>query len=157
MQTPQNLISGLWKQLVDGKPLGQLAHSIHSEHFEKGTRPLMDQLQELLHNAIAQWFKVYIIVDALDEYPEDKRQILLKELGSLGATVNVMVTSRPHIELAGVSAHFETMDIHTDLIDIHRYIDARLQNSNQLSNHLKSRPELRDEIHSKIISAGDGM
>ncbi|KAJ7828851.1 hypothetical protein B0H14DRAFT_2366900, partial [Mycena olivaceomarginata] len=100
IQTPRNLLSGLWSQLVHGKPLGSLVYNTHAEHTEKGTRPSMAEVQALLHNAIAQWSKVYIIIDALDEYPEDDRQIMLNDLASC-ATVNLRVMSRPHIKLPG--------------------------------------------------------
>ncbi|KAJ6449279.1 hypothetical protein C8R45DRAFT_849855, partial [Mycena sanguinolenta] len=155
-QTPRNLLSGVWRQLVHDKPLGSLASKIHTEYTDKGTRPSMAEVQALLHNAIGQWSKVYIMVDALDEYPENDRQILLKDLASCG-TINLMVMSRPHIQLPGPFENFEAIDICTDPGDIRQYIDARIQNSSRLSSHLRSRPELRDEIHSKMADSGAEM
>ncbi|KAF8157564.1 hypothetical protein K438DRAFT_338591 [Mycena galopus ATCC 62051] len=110
IQTPRNLLSGLWSQLVHDKPLGSLVYNTHAEHTKKGTRPSMAEVWALLHNAIAQWSKAYIIVDALDEYPEDKRHILLKDVGSLGATVNLVVTSRPNITATGRFPNFCEMN-----------------------------------------------
>ncbi|KAJ7776672.1 hypothetical protein B0H14DRAFT_2401560, partial [Mycena olivaceomarginata] len=156
IQTPGNLLSGLWSQLVHEKPLGSLAYNTHTEHTKKGTRPSMGEVQALLHDAITKWSKVYIVVDALDEYPEDDRQILLNDLAPC-ATVNLIVMSRPHIKLPGLFKSVEAIDIHVNPRDIHQYIDVRIQNSSRLSNHLKSRPELRDEIHSKITNSGAEM
>ncbi|KAJ7866012.1 hypothetical protein B0H14DRAFT_2347675, partial [Mycena olivaceomarginata] len=116
----------------------------------------MAETRGLLQNAIVQWSKVYIIVDALDEYPEDDRQILLNDLAS-GATINLMIMSRPHIQLLGPFKNYEAINIHPNPGDIHRYIDARIWNSSRLSSHLKSRPELRDEIHAKITDSGAEM
>ncbi|KAJ7830091.1 hypothetical protein B0H14DRAFT_2366107, partial [Mycena olivaceomarginata] len=157
VQTPRNLLSGLWSQLVHEKPLGSLVYNTHAEHTKKGTRPSMAEVRALLHNAIAQWSKVYIIVDALDEYPEDKRHILLKDVGSLGAIVNLIVTSRPNITVTGRFSNLEVVDIKADPNDIHQYIEAHIQNSEWLSKQVQTFPELQDEFHSKITDAGDGM
>ncbi|KAJ7768776.1 hypothetical protein B0H14DRAFT_3509569 [Mycena olivaceomarginata] len=94
------------------------------------------QHRALLHSIMTQWSKVYIVVDALDEYPEDDRQILLNDLASCG-TISLMVTSRPHIKMPGQFQNF--------------------QNSEWLSEQIRTRPDLRDQIHSKITSAGDGQ
>ncbi|KAJ7840183.1 hypothetical protein B0H14DRAFT_2158627, partial [Mycena olivaceomarginata] len=157
MQTPRNVLSGLWRQLVHDKPLGSLAYKTHAEHTEKGTRPSMAEVQALLHDAIGQWSKVYIIVDAIDEYPENDRQILLNDL-ALCATANLMVMSRPHIQLLGPFQNCLAIDIRTNPGDIRRYIQyAHTRNSARLSSHLESRPELRDEIYSKITDSGAEM
>ncbi|KAF8145524.1 ankyrin repeat-containing domain protein [Mycena galopus ATCC 62051] len=148
IQTPHNLMSGLWSQLVHEKPLGSLVHNTHAEHTRKGTRPSMAKVRALLHNAIAQWSKVYII---------DKQHILLKDVGSLGATVNLIVTSRPNITVTGRFSNLEVVDIKADPNDIHQYIEAHIQNSEWLSKQVRTLPELRDEFHSKITDAGDGM
>lgn len=142
---------------MHNKPLGSLAHKTHAEHTKKGTRPSMAEVQSLLHDAIARWSKVYIIVDALDEYPEDDRQILLNDLVSCG-TINLMVMSRPHIQLPRpFHQNFEAINIRPNPGDICQYIDGRIRNSSRLLSHLKSRPELRDEIHAKITDSGAEM
>jgi hypothetical protein len=130
---------------------------MYAEHSEKGTKISRARVRELLCDAITQWAKVYIVVDALDEYPEDNRQILLKDVGSLGDTVNVMVTSRPNITLTGRFSNSEVIDIKADPSDIHQYIEAHIQNSEWLSKQVQTSPEFHDEIHSKITDAGDGM
>jgi hypothetical protein len=111
----------------------------------------------LLQAAITEWSKVYIIADAIDEYPEDQRQMLLKDLASLSPTVNLLVTSRPHITLTRSFATFEVIDIRTNPDDIRRYVDAHIETSSCLSKHTETRPEIREEIHLKISSSVDGM
>jgi hypothetical protein len=43
-------------------------------------------------------FKVYLVIDALDEYPERERCDLLKHLAALGPSVALIFMSRPNID-----------------------------------------------------------
>jgi hypothetical protein len=127
------------------------------QHSEKATRPSLADVQTVLLSEITKWTKVYIVVDAVDEYPEDERCILLKDLLSMGPTVNLMTTSRPHITLAASVANLETIDIRAKPDDIRPYVDACIQKSSRLSKHVETRASLREEIHSKITDSVDGM
>lgn len=157
MQTPPNLLSGLWRQLVHGKSMDSLSPKLYEQHSEKGTRPSLSDVREVLFSAVAEWAKVYIILDAVDEYPEDERRILLNNLVSMGPTVNLMMTARPHITPADLLAKFQAIDINANTEDIGRYVDARIQMSTRLSKHIVTRPELQEEVRSKIMSSVDGM
>ncbi|KAJ7747665.1 ankyrin repeat-containing domain protein [Mycena maculata] len=156
IQTPSNLLSALWRQLVLGKGIGSLAHSIYQQHCEKCTRPSLDDVQAVLFSVIVEWLEVYIVVDAIDEYPEDERHTLLEHLLSMGPTVHLMTTSRPHITFSSLR-NFESIDIRANPDDIQRYVDGRMQTSSRLAKHVETQPELHEEIHSKIVKSADGM
>ncbi|KAF7365804.1 ANK-REP-REGION domain-containing protein [Mycena venus] len=72
-QTPDKLLSGLWRQLVRGRDIGSLAKEIYEEHFEERTPPLSEEVVQVLRSSFDHFSKIYFIVDAVDEYPEDKR------------------------------------------------------------------------------------
>jgi hypothetical protein len=155
-QTPANLLASLWRQLVFGKNIPSLVESLYKEHSEKRTRPSLKEIHAVLHSAIIEWSKVYVVVDALDEYPEDQRRILLEQLASVGAAVSFMLTSRPHIFL-DASLPTDTLEIRAGSEDIERYVDAQIRLSSRLSKHVGARPELRGEIQAGISSTVDGM
>ncbi|KAJ7266837.1 ankyrin repeat-containing domain protein [Mycena rebaudengoi] len=159
MQTPKNILAGLWRQLIFGKPIlpGSLAHGLHHKHDEKGTRPSVDEMHALLSSAVTDYSKVYIVIDALDEYPEMQRHILLKHLAALRPEVNLLLTSRPHITPNIFFPNSPALEIRATEEDIRRYLDAQIENSFRLSKHVQSRPELRQEIENQIISNVDGM
>ncbi|KAJ6574368.1 ankyrin repeat-containing domain protein, partial [Mycena capillaripes] len=157
MQMPLDLLSSLWRQLVLRKPITSLVQALYLQHFEKQTRPSLLEVQEVLRSAIRKWTKVYIVVDAFDEYPEYPRHVLMEALAALGPTVNLLVTSRPHIDLNVSVPNLETMEIRAHAEDIHKYVDEQIRRSSRLLKHLKARPELLQEIHSKILSSVDGM
>ncbi|KAJ7509755.1 ankyrin repeat-containing domain protein [Mycena galericulata] len=156
-QTVSNLLASLWSQLVVGMPISPLAQELHRRHSEKRTRPKVDEMFNVLCSIICEWPRVYIVVDALDEYPEDERNALVGYLTALGPTVNLMVTSRPHIAPSAFLPNVETIEIRATEKDIRTYTHERIQKSHRLSMHVKTRPELREEIERKIIGSVDGM
>ncbi|KAJ7717111.1 ankyrin repeat-containing domain protein [Mycena maculata] len=156
IQTPSNLLASLWRQLVVGKTLSSLAAELYQKHSEKRTRPTLDETDAMLRSAVAEWSRVYIVVDALDEYPEEERDSLISHLTAISSTVRLLLTSRPHIILSA-SPTAEVLEIRAADEDIRKYIDERARKSPRLSMHVQRHPELRQEIELKIISTVDGM
>ncbi|KAF7352014.1 ANK-REP-REGION domain-containing protein [Mycena venus] len=156
-QTPTKLLTGLWRQLVLGKDVGSLAKQLYWQHKEKRTTLTLDQAFSVLYTAITGFSKVYMVIDAVDEYPEVQRQVLFKYLGMLGSTVNLMITSRPHITLHSSLPNPTTLEIRASEDDIRKYVDDQIQISWRLTKHIQTQPDLREEIHSAITHTVDGM
>ncbi|KAJ7443988.1 ankyrin repeat-containing domain protein [Mycena latifolia] len=158
VQTPENLLASVWKQLVVDRSLPQAAHDLYKHHCLRDTRPSLTEVFDILQSAMAQHSKVYIIVDALDEYPEDQRNILLDHLAILrGPTTSLMMASRPHVALQDWVSDMQCLEIQATENDIHNYVDKQIQKSPRLCKHIQTRPELHDEIKSKISNNADGM
>jgi hypothetical protein len=156
-QTPSKLLAGLWRQLVHGRDVGSVAKELYKQHQEKGTAPLLEEVADVLSSSLKEFSKVFVIVDAMDEYPELQRDILLRHLAAMGSNVNLMITSRPNISLEPFSfPGLKTLDIQATPEDIREYINAQIYSS-RLSQHVKDLPKLQEEIHTKIIGAVDGM
>jgi Cdc6-like AAA superfamily ATPase len=93
-QTPSKLLAALWRQLVYGRDVDSITKNIYVQHEEKATAPSMKEVLEVLSSSLAQFSKVLVVVDTIDEYPDDQRWILLKRFTELqGPKVNLMVTS----------------------------------------------------------------
>ncbi|KAJ7453089.1 ankyrin repeat-containing domain protein [Mycena latifolia] len=158
-ETPSNLLAALWRQLVSGKPIPPAVHHLYAKHHEQRTRPSLQDTYSTLCSIISAHPSIFIVVDALDEYPEELRNILLSHLSALGPTVNLMLTSRPHIKIEHVlvNSALETLEIRATDDDIRRHITAQIAKSSRLSNHVKNCLGLRDEIESVIVRRSDGM
>ncbi|KAJ7483657.1 hypothetical protein FB451DRAFT_1170245 [Mycena latifolia] len=156
-ETISNLLGALATQLMLGKYIPPLVHSLYEHHLARRTRPDINEFHKALDLVVALYPKVYFIIDALDEYPENYRHRFLKYLGTLGPKVNIMMTSRPHINLDAQFPNMRTIEIHATKEDIHKYLDTQIQNSVRLSKHVRTRPELQDEIQSKILGNVKGM
>ena len=96
-QSVQALIASLIKQDVQGRSVidGKLG-DLHETHYEKGTRPTLDELKDVLGNAISHYEKTFIVLDAVDEMLDEKcRSDLVDCLRGLDQKPNLLVTSRP--------------------------------------------------------------
>ncbi|KAJ7440432.1 ankyrin repeat-containing domain protein [Mycena latifolia] len=158
VQTPENLLASVWKQLVVDRSLPQAAHDLYKHHCQRGTRPSLTEVSNLLEAAMGQYSKLYIIVDALDEYPDEQRQILLEQLSILqGATTSLMMTSRPHVILDDCFSDVDYLEIQATEEDIHNYLDQQIQKFPRLRKHVQTRPELHAEIKDQLTRNVQGM
>ncbi|KAJ7453087.1 ankyrin repeat-containing domain protein [Mycena latifolia] len=158
-QSPSNLLAGLWRQLVLEKPLSSAVHQLYRKHREPRTRPSLEEIHGALRSTISQYSEVFLVVDALDEYPEEQRDVLLRKLFTLGSTVNLLLTSRPHINIDNIigSADIENLEIRATEDDVRQYIEAQILKSSRLSKHIKNCPDLRNKIERRIVGRSDGM
>ncbi|KAF7347221.1 Ankyrin repeat-containing protein [Mycena venus] len=158
-QSLTNLLAGIWRQLVLHKCIPDVVENLYERHRERQTRPSLDDFVGTVNFAVAQYSKVHLVVDALDEYPEVQRNLLLEYLATMGCGVNLMITSRPHISLDGSFPNFkmQTLEIRATEDDIRKYTHVHILRSPRLSKHARARPELCDEIETKIISNVQGM
>jgi hypothetical protein len=157
-QTPSRLLAALWRQLVLGKDIGSIVENSYKQHREKGSVPPLQEVASILSSSLQEFLQVFIVIDAIDEYPEDQRFILLKHLAhlteqkGLSLSVKVMVTSRPHIPAGSTLPNVETLEIGAMPEDIQKFVNTQIDSSSRLSNHVQRQPQLRADILSKISS-----
>ncbi|KAJ7291088.1 hypothetical protein C8J57DRAFT_1704769 [Mycena rebaudengoi] len=158
-QSASNLLASVWRQLVFGRYLSGDVHDLYLQHGEHHTRPSMHEIIGVLRSAIAGYFKVFVVVDALDECPNDKntRDTLLSRLSTLGLTVNLLFTSRPHVDIENTFPDAKRMEIRASEDDIRCYVQGQIARSSRLAKHVRARPNLREEITRSIIGLADGM
>ncbi|KAJ7327501.1 hypothetical protein DFH08DRAFT_710342 [Mycena albidolilacea] len=157
-QPPTKLLAGLWRQLVVDRDIGSFVEILYKQHWEKGTAPSLEEVVNVLSSSIKEFSQVFIIVDAMDEYPELQREILLQQLAVMGSNVNLMITSRPNICPEPSSLpNLEILDIQAAQEDIQAYINAQIKLSPRLSKHIQKKPVLQEQIHAKITDTVAGM
>ncbi|KAJ7270947.1 hypothetical protein C8J57DRAFT_1468148 [Mycena rebaudengoi] len=156
-QSPLNVLAGLWWQLVAERPISPAVQQLYEKHQNQHTRPSLDEVRNILTAMTAEYSKLFFVVDALDEYPEAHRDILLKTLAAMGESVSLMLTSRPNLTPEAFFSTALVLEISAKDEDIRSYIKAQIQNSFRLSKHVRARPELRGEIETKIAENADGM
>ncbi|KAJ7652403.1 hypothetical protein DFH06DRAFT_1331042 [Mycena polygramma] len=157
IQTPSNVLAALWRQLTVGKPLTDVVRQLYAKHRERRTRPTLEDIFFVLYLTLSELSSAFIIIDALDEYPETQRHILLHHLSPLPSAVNLLITSRPHINIKHIIADAQIMEVRATEDDIRRYVDAQITNSTRLGSHIRNYPELREEIETNIVQRSDGM
>ncbi|KAJ7270977.1 hypothetical protein C8J57DRAFT_1065633 [Mycena rebaudengoi] len=156
-QSPSNILAGLWWQLVSKRPISPVVRQLYEKHKNQRTRPSLDEVCHILTATTAEYSKLFFVVDALDEYPEAHREILLKALAAMGKSVSLMLTSRPNITPKAFFSTASVLEISAKDEDIRSYVKAQIQSSFYLSKHVRARQELCEEIEKKIAEKADGM
>ncbi|KAF5606298.1 ankyrin repeat [Fusarium subglutinans] len=146
LQNPDELLSILLKQLLAKLPsLPVDINSFYTSHMERAKRPERQDIFNALQNVVAQHSKVYIIVDALDEYGPSGRSresflSLLREL-QRRHKINVLMTSRFDMtiiaEIDNIFGNVIKLEILGSMEDIAR--------------------SLKDDIIKKISESAKGM
>jgi hypothetical protein len=160
VQTLQNMIGSLLKQAVQHRAvLSDDIRKLYNKHLQKKTDPKVDELTRLLVQEIKTYARVFVVIDALDEYPErnDTRARLLAEIGNLPQNTSILVTSRHSPKIEDSFKNVPQIDIRATDDDVKRYIETRIANERSLAKHVRSDPVLRENIIKTVVESGQGM
>ena len=151
-------IASLLKQLVQDSPLiSEHVQSLHNYHQVRSTHPVLGEFMKVFQLEIGKYDKVFIVVDALDEFLERDQGCLIKELRSLTGVVNLIFTSRP---LPSIEQHFQgakRVGIQANDQDVRTYVKGRILREPRLILHVKDDQELQNSIENKIVANVQGI
>ena len=156
-QSLPNILGGLLKQLLslrktvsaDVKAL----YEVHQGHHRTGT---LAEISSLLRAELRGYRKVFIIVDALDEYSENQNDCdsLLAELEKLREYSNMMLTSRSVAPYVDAFRGASRVTIAAKAGDVRQYLESQIPT---LPRFVKASPELQELIIQTITEAVEGM
>ena len=132
---------------------------LYESHRGKNTRLSLKQMSQLLTSAIGEFDNAFIIVDALDECPEQGgvRQAFLDELRFPQLNVNLLATSRPIERLRDDINADATLEIGASNTDVERYLEGRINHDRRLSRLVGADPSLKELVTKTIIKNANGM
>jgi len=155
-QRPADLLANLLKQLVQRRP--ECMKSLYDDHKDKQTRPSFNEISKILQSIIADYRRVFIIIDALDEcqVSDGGRVKFLSEMLNIQAKTgaNIFATSRFIPEIGKQFEGSISLEIRASDEDVKRYIDSHTL---QLPSFASNNPDLVDEIKTEIVKAVNGM
>ncbi|KAJ7584184.1 hypothetical protein C8J56DRAFT_1167001 [Mycena floridula] len=103
--TLRELVACLLRQLVYPRlTQSDLVKSLRADQ-QQNRPPCSQKVSDLLHSEIQTYQRVFIVTDALDEYPETLRKPFLDMLRNLPSNASLLVTSR---HIPSTAAHFQT-------------------------------------------------
>ncbi|KAJ7323836.1 hypothetical protein DFH08DRAFT_817316 [Mycena albidolilacea] len=79
-QTPPKLLAALWRQLVLDRDISSDQKELYKQHYKRGTSLPLQEVAGILTSSLKKFSQVFIVIDAIDEYPEEQHFILLKHL-----------------------------------------------------------------------------
>lgn len=158
-QKAEDLLLSILKQLTErqsGIPAD--IKSLYERHRTRKTRPSLDGIVKVLHSAIQSYSRVYMVIDALDEYQDSiaDRKRFLSELFKLQANteINLFATSRFIPDITEEFRRSVWLEIRASTEDVRRYLYGHMS---QLTPCVITSQDLQEEITAAIINAVDGM
>lgn len=156
-QTLANMIAGLLKQLIQTlRFVPDQIRNLHESCKQRNVRPTEEDLSKALISELRGLRKVYIVVDALDEYShsEAAKQSLLREIQKLRIISNLMITSRYISPFMDAFSGAIQITVSADVNDVRRYLESQMPT---LPKCIRNKPALQELIVRTITEAVDGM
>jgi Cdc6-like AAA superfamily ATPase len=158
-QKIDDLLASLLKQLAESQPSARgMVKDLYNRHKTKQTRPSLDEVSRSLQAVTELHSQVFIIVDALDEcqISNSCRPKFLSSIFDLQAktSAKLFATSRPLLDIEKELKGCLSLEILASDEDVRRYLNG---NMSQLPKFVLRKPELQEEITTKIVKAVEGM
>ncbi|KAI9689885.1 MAG: hypothetical protein M1822_009767 [Bathelium mastoideum] len=158
-QSATDLLSATLRQLVQERSsFGEPVKALHAVHAGRGTRPSLEEVSNALESVLSQYTRVFLIVDALDEYDNHggTRSTFLTKLRGFQAKtqLNLMVTSRFNLEIMQFFEDSPSLEIRASDTDVERYIAGQMY---RLPSCVRRSIDLQTEVQDGIVKATDGM
>ncbi|KAF2964017.1 hypothetical protein GQX73_g9554 [Xylaria multiplex] len=157
----RNLYSSLLAQLVQRR-------STFTEEAQKAFEawkltdmyPSMDEYLKILIAEIRTLSSVYIVIDALDECPNDiqnrTRSELLKSLRSFPSNTHILFTTRQHLDIKREVQEHGHIDVLAKPEDLQKYLHNRVADRDDLQL-VFSKQRSQENIFSHIVERSKGM
>lgn len=158
-QSVDNILASLIKQLCQRMSfLPEDIKTLYAQHKKRQTRPELDELFESLSVLLGHFSKIFIVVDALDEYSsrDEALRRLLSELFRLqsNSTVSIFATSRHSPVIQSAFDGCLQQEIFAAAEDVEAYLRDHMSD---LSRVVLGNNKLQDEIVEAIMKTVDGM
>lgn len=157
-ETALGFLGSIIAQLIQGK-VGTLdiLESLYNDLSPKNLLPSdVWKLEDILHAIIRKFFRVIIVIDALDECTEQDNVFrVLERLRGL-RNLSLLVTSRDELEIRLQFANLPILPIKKDdvSVDIENFVSSELQRQPKLAR-LKS--TTRSDITAALVKGSKGM
>ncbi|KAI2822028.1 hypothetical protein CBS147343_9519 [Aspergillus niger] len=158
-QSVDDVLASLIKQLCQRMlSLPEDIKSLYAQHKKRQTRPKLDELSESLSVLLGHFSRIFIVVDALDEYSsrDEALRRLLSELFRLqsNSTVSIFATSRHSPAIQSAFEGCLQQEISAAAEDVRAYLEGHIS---QLSRVVLRNDELQKEIVNAITKTVNGM
>jgi hypothetical protein len=158
-QTPKAILASLLRQLAQGRSsLPEGVKFLHSQCSNKRKEPSIEDIASILQSVAAEYSRVFMVVDALDECREQDgyRAQVLSRLFDLQSkcAINLFITSRHIPQIVKEFSPDQSLEIRAHEQDVCKYVDGH---TSHLPSFVQSNPDLQREIKAAIVEAVDGM
>ncbi len=128
----------------------------YNQCHRDGTQPTLDALTKILLQEFESFQCVYVILDALDEFANDKRKELIEKIRSLGDNIHLLVTSRDIPKIGQLFKEDARLDIQAVEADIESFVIDKLSQGD-LSDLINGDDNLHQTIITGVAKKARGM
>jgi hypothetical protein len=159
---PVGVLGSILKYLAQQRTkLSKEVRDLYQKHIDRETSPTLTDLSTLLQLESGRFSKIFVVVDALDEWWMDDSEgaQLFSELQKLGLRLMLMITGRPHVNSIITSnfEHLVQVDIWARDADIRKFVEAQIGSQQRLMKYTNQDHELGNLICNTIIDKAKGM
>lgn len=148
-----DLVAGAWRQLaLYSTTVSQSVKLTYKTHLDRDTNLSIAEAAHALQSEVERFSRVFIVVDALDECPEEKltRATLIRTLVKLRPKASLMFTSRPlrtiQNTLQATDPSFLQLEVKATSADIAIYAKSRIVLESRLERQVAQDPALEERI-----------
>ncbi|VUC31913.1 unnamed protein product [Clonostachys rosea] len=158
-QKPADHMACLLKQLIlRSCSLPTPVIELYNRHKTEKTRATLQELLETLCCVAKKFSRIFIVIDALDEYPitDGGRSKFLSSLLALQsqASINLLVTSRNYPVIKQKMEGSRTVEIQANDMDLRRYLQERIVHG---ESKILQRPDFQESVTEGVIKSVNGV
>lgn len=151
-QTLETCMGSLWNEMASRRSFSQAEiTNLENTHVKQRLPVSYDKWKSMLSQEIQLYPRVFIVIDALDEFDSSYQLQLIDNLTSLSHSINVLVTSRYPLDPQDEEL-FEslgTLPIEAHRIDLLNYVDKTI-GEHRYKKLLRIKPDLRESISNRV-------
>ncbi|KAJ2990388.1 hypothetical protein NUW58_g2975 [Xylaria curta] len=156
--TEVDMLSTITRQLAEQcHPLPNEVTMFREKYLEKRTNPSNADRVSIINSMVRLFHRTFVFIDALDESPEENRELFLCLAKELSPFVRFFITSRPHLELVSTFPTLSRIDIMAKESDVRKYLKYRINRIRRLRDFTTQDRNLENEIIETIHKKADGM
>ncbi|CAG9947818.1 unnamed protein product [Clonostachys rosea f. rosea IK726] len=158
-QKPADHMASLLKQLASRSScLPTPVIELYNRHKTEKTRATLQEILETLSCVSKKFSRIFIVIDALDEYPitDGGRSKFISALLALHSqtSVNLLVTSRNYPVIKQRMEGSRTLEIHANDRDLRRYLQERIVYG---ESKILQRPDFQKSVAEGVINSVNGV
>ncbi|KAF2192363.1 hypothetical protein K469DRAFT_554719 [Zopfia rhizophila CBS 207.26] len=156
-QTTENILGAVLKQLLGFLPeIPEAVLKLYGERVSQGKSLSLTDAVDLLGIACAQFSKVYVCLDALDELGNLRG--LLKQLRNSHYSIQIFITGRQHVKstVQEYLTEGQSISITAHENDIRRFVEHEIGGPNDIEPDAIDE-KLRKDIVEKVVDSAKGV
>lgn len=126
-------------------------------HNSKKTRPTISELVRLLSTVVEKFTRVFIVIDALDEFFYEHQNDLIAEMLRVKPSIDLLITSRDTLNVEFDPQNMCRLEIQAENEAVRKYLEESITNSTRLKGHIKKQPSLKEKIIKTIVEKAQSM